>query len=561
MPKLLNMFFVMVTFLLLVGSTLAESVDTAWVRIYNGPGNNEDYPAAMAVDGAGNVYVTGYSEGNGTSHDYATIKYYSNGDTAWVRRYNGPGNLWDEVKAMVVDDSGHVYVTGGSYGIGTSYDYVTIKYFSNGDIAWVERYDGPGNSEDMAFAITVDDSNCVYVTGTSKGIGTQTDYCTIKYHPNGDTVWVRRYNGPGNLYDNASALTVNDSGYIYVTGNSDGIETQTDYCTIKYYPNGDTVWVRRYNGPGNSHDYTSAIAINGSGNVYVCGYSYSHETKNDYAVVKYYQNGDTAWVRRYNGPGNNDDAALAMAVDIVGNVYVTGVIYDSGTFDDYATMKYNSVGDSLWARIYVGPGNWWDMAKAIKVDDSGNVYVTGYSYGGSGTDYDFATIKYFPNGDTAWVRRYNGPANNSDQAFAIVVDDSSNVYVTGTSQGDLTSMDYATIKYVKKPSDVGNDTQISQKPFEFSLSQNYPNPFNPSTTIKFKIQSSRFKVPIPTTLKIYDVLGEKVRTLVDEPKLAGDYSVAWDGKNDNGEQLASGVYFYQLIVGGYTSAKKMVLLK
>ena len=68
-------------------------------------------------------------------------------------------------------------------------------------------------------------------------------------------------------------------------------------------------------------------------------------------------------------------------------------------------------------------------------------------------------------------------------------------------------------------------------------------------------------MPIPTTLKIYNVLGEVVRTLVNEPKWAGSYSVQWDGKNDKGEQLGSGVYFYELKVGDYTSAKKMVLLK
>jgi flagellar hook assembly protein FlgD len=62
-------------------------------------------------------------------------------------------------------------------------------------------------------------------------------------------------------------------------------------------------------------------------------------------------------------------------------------------------------------------------------------------------------------------------------------------------------------------------------------------------------------------LKIYNILGEVVKTLVDEPKWAGDYTVQWDGKNDKGEQLASGVYFYELIVGEYSSAKKMILLK
>ncbi|MGB8656473.1 MAG: SBBP repeat-containing protein [Candidatus Zixiibacteriota bacterium] len=552
-----------IVLLLCASPSFAESVDTAWVRMYNGPGNNEDHASAIEVDGSGNVYVTGYGKGSGTDYDYATIKYYSNGDTAWVRRYNGPGNIDDAAYGLSVDGSDNVYVTGASYGLGTSYDYATIRYFPNGDVAWVQRYNGPANSDDDAIAIAVDDSSYVYVTGSSKVSETDWDYATIKYYPNGDTVWVRRYNGPGNSYDNASALAVDDSGYVYVTGYSEGSGTRYDYTTIKYTPGGDTVWVRRYNGPGNSDDYPNAIAIDGSKDVYVCGYSYGDVTEDDYAVIKYYPNGDTAWVRRYNGLYNSTDNAYAMVLDHSDNIYVTGSSYTGDDNTDYATIKYNSEGDSLWARLYEGPGNSDDVARAIAVDDSDNIYVTGGSYGGIGTDNDFATIKYHPNGDTAWIIRYNSPANNSDAASAIAVDDSGNVYVTGTSYNALTYTDYTTIKYVKKPSAVKDEAESSGSPSEFTLSQNYPNPFNPSTTIHYTVHrpQSTARSPVPTTLRIYNVLGEVVRTLVNENKHPGSYSVQWDGKNDKGERSVSGVYFYQLKVGDQILANKMVLLK
>jgi hypothetical protein len=580
MLKPLKVVFAVVMLLLLVGPTFAESVDTAWVRIYNGPANNDDYAVAAIADGFGNVFVTGYSKQNDTVYDYVTIKYYSNGDTAWLRKYNETGHSNGGANAMAVDIYGDAYVTGYSNGLGTAMDYTTVEYSPNGYVGWVSRYNGPGNSDDNANAIAVDGSLNIYVTGSSKVGDTDWDYATIKYNSSGDTIWVRRYNGPGNSYDNASAITVDDSGYVYVTGYSMGSGSAYDFATIKYTPEGDTAWIRRYNGPGNGQDYTCAIAIDGSRNVYVCGYSYSNETSDDYTVVKYHPNGDTAWVRRYNGLYNSSDNAYAMVLDHSDNVYVTG---SSGTGDDntgYATIKYNSGGDSLWVRIYEGPGNGEDGARAIAVDDSDNIYVTGRSYGGSETNDDYATIKYYPNGDTAWVIRYNSPANNSDAASAIAVDDSGNVYVTGTSYNSLTYTDYATIKYIKKPSAVKDENESFRNPSEFTLSQNYPNPFNPTTTIKFKVQGSKFKVPIPTTqnkavdgsqfmvhspvpttLKIYNILGEVVRTLVDEPKWAGSYSVQWDGKNDKGEQLASGVYFYQLKAGEYTSSRKMVILK
>ena len=408
--------FILAILALVTTPVFAQSVDTAWVRRYNGPGNDNDGAYAIALDSSGNVYVTGWSGGSGTDYDYATVKYYPNGDTAWVQTYNGPVNAWDYAYAIAVDTSGNAYVTGWSGGSGTSDDYATIKYYSNGDTAWVRRYDGPGDySYDHAIAIAVDDSGNVYVTGWSGGSGTNDDYATIKYYPNGDTAWVRRYNGPTNYDDQASAIAVDDSGNVYVTGSSyNGLNY--DYATIKYYPDGDTAWVRRYNGPGNDWDGAYAIAVDGSGNVYVTGRSGGSGTGYDYATIKYYPNGDTAWVRRYNGPENSIDAAYAIAVDGSGNIYVTGISGGGATISDYATIKYYSNGDFAWVRRYNGPGNGEDCSYAIAVNDSGYVYVTGSSPG-SGTDLDYATIKYvqFLCGDV----NKDGVVNSADVSYLI----------------------------------------------------------------------------------------------------------------------------------------------
>jgi uncharacterized delta-60 repeat protein len=531
----------------------AESVDTAWVRMYNGPGTDYDEAYVITVDDSGNVFVAGYSYYSATSEDYVTIKYFPDGDTAWVRTYNGPGNGDDEVNAIAVDDSGNVYVTGYSTGSATEYDYATIKYLPNGDTAWVRRYNGPGNDRDQANAIAVDDSGYVYVTGRSDGSGTNGDYATIKYYPSGDTVWIRRYSEAGNSYDLAYSITVDNSSHVYVTGTTYNSVTLNDYTTIKYYPNGDTAWVRVYNDPANGSDIAKAIALDHANNVYVSGNSSG--TENGYVTIKYYPDGDTAWIRRYNGSGSEHDIVYAIAVDDSNRLYVTGYSYDSGTLADYVTIKYYSNGDTAWLRTYNGPGNSNDYANAIAIDDSNNVYVTGYSYN-SGTSDDYTTIKYYPNGDTAWVRTYNGPGNDYDQAYDIAVDGSGSVYVIGYSVGDGTGEDFATIKYVQKTSDVEEETERSEKPYEFDLSQNYPNPFNPTTKIEFTLSKSGF-----VTLQIYDIVGKKVRTLVSENLSSGYKSVIWDGKNEEGKEVASGIYFYQLKMGDFSEPKKMLLLK
>jgi hypothetical protein len=176
----------------------------------------------------------------------------------------------------------------------------------------------------------VDGLGNIYVTGASVGSVTSSDYATIKYDPNGNELWVKRYNGPGNGYDSASALAVDDLGNVYVTGYSYGNSSSTDYATIKYDPNGNELWVKRYNGPGNGYDSATALAVDDLGNVYVTGYSYGNSSSTDYATVKYDTNGNRLWVKRYNGYPS------ALVVDDLGNVYVTGY-----TSRDYATIKYS----------------------------------------------------------------------------------------------------------------------------------------------------------------------------------------------------------------------------
>jgi hypothetical protein len=645
----------------------AQEVDTAWVRRYNEPSDSADFARSIAVDGSGNAYVTGDSYGSGTDRDYVTIKYHPDGDTAWIRRYNGPGNLRDVAYAIVVDDLGNAYVTGQSYDNVTSYDFTTVKYHSNGDTAWARRYNGPGDgSYDVAYAIAVDDWSNVYVTGFSHSTGTWRDYATIKYYPNGDTAWARTYNGPVNEYDEARAIAVDDLGNVYVTGGSYGSGTNSDFTTIKYYPDGDTAWVRRYNGPTDSTDYARDVVLDGSGNVYVTGLSYGNGTDRDFATVKYDQSGNELWVRRYNGPVDSTDAARAMALDGSGDIYVTGSSYGSGTSFDWTTIKYYPNGDTAWVRRYNGFADSMDVAIAIAVDGLDNVYVTGYSWN-NGTERDYTTIKYYPNGDTAWITRYNGDADSTDTAGDIAVDDLGNVYVTGSSYGIGTDQDYATIKYVQHEERVeicsaflspkrlnvaggagnsfwihlrpcesmevakgdsaevyvdvdgsdtfdddelypavvispgilvkvycpdlvdndpkvaiygiddipvsdasGNDVilyldtftppgkgpKVSVSPDQFSLGQNYPNPFNPTCEISYTLPTD-----CHITLTIYNMLGQKVRVLVNEYQNAGYRSVKWDGRDDRGQEVTSGIYFYRLHTEDLTKEKKMLLLR
>ena len=337
----------------------------------------------------------------------------------WVQRYNGTGNIDDIAYSSAIDGSGNIYVTGKSKGVGSDFDYATIKYNPSGVQQWAVRYNGAWNKSDVATSIAVDASGNVYVTGGSLDTLTSVDYATVKYNSSGVQLWAVRYNGPGNGIDWANSLTVDGSGNVFVTGSSTGNGTDRDFATVKYNSFGVQQWVQRFNGPVNSFDGANSVALDGSGNVYVSGGGIGIEASTDYVIIKYNTFGIEQWVQRFNDPRNSADMATSMAVDATGNVYVTGKSF--GININYLTIKFNSSGVQQWSQVYNGTGNYDDIATAIAVDASGFVYVTGKSTGSTG-GFDYATIKYNPSGIQQWVQRYNGPGNYIDWATSLAID-------------------------------------------------------------------------------------------------------------------------------------------
>ena len=298
--------------------------------------------------------------------------------------------------------------------------------------------------------------------------------------------------------------------------------SQGDFTTVKYSPVGIEQWEARYAGLGIYYGRASALALDAAGNVYVTGESDSDSSR-DYATVKYSPNGVQQWVARYDGPGNASDVVTALALDAAGNVYVTGISEGSGTSVDYATVKYNTAGIQQWVARYDGPGNSDDGATALALDAAGNVYVTGPSVG-VGTSDDYATVKYDTAGVQQWVARYEGPENSSDVAAALALDAAGNVYVTGSSQRGGSSV-YTTIMYVQTPP-VSVAPEPGGPPRSYRLAQNYPNPFNPVTTLRFDLPQAG-----QMTLVIYDLVGQEVRRWDILFQSAGYHQVIWDASS------------------------------
>lgn len=355
-----------------------------WTNRYNPASSGWVALTALAVDQSGNVIVTGNSQG-----DFGTIKYSIDGVPLWTNRYDGPAHGDDMGWAVAVDGAGNVFVAGESVtndaSTGVNYsDSATIKYSSGGLPLWTNRHDG------FRPKLAVDGSGNVVVGDTVYGLagGDYGDYTTVKYAGNGTPLWTNVYGASASSTDRVESMALATNGNVVVTGHT--VESDFDWVTVAYSSAGLPLWTNRFNGPANGEDAPAGVAVDREGNLIVVGYSWTGNSF-DYLTIKYSGDGVPLWTNSYDGPANGAEFATALAVDATGNTIVSGHSRN-GTGYDYATVAYSSSGVALWTNRYDGAGNGDDYANAIAVDGNGNVFVTGTSW--NGIAYDSVTIKY-----------------------------------------------------------------------------------------------------------------------------------------------------------------------
>jgi hypothetical protein len=571
-----------------------------WAARYDGPVNGVDEPRGLAHDGAGNVAVAGKSQGDGTGNDYATVKYDEAGEEVWVDRYTptefipplGP----DLAKDIDVAADGSTYVTGKSYLPATHRDCVTVKYDAWGNEEWVRRYNSYGHNDDGGdivaadqlgcvnvvgsagsyllvlkydgtgdllwarqhggdgVAMAVDGSGGVYVTGSQivGGAPFYTDIQTIHYGPGGSEVWSDLWNAPPGRSDGGRAIAVDDSGSIYITGFSQNYGGVESTLTLRYDPDGEVMWFDREAGPDGGYD----IALDGFGHVCVAARATGESGTQDFLTIMYGLDGTTVWVREYDGPAGSDDYASLIATDGSGNVYVCGHSLSPTGGYGFTTLKYLADGTLDWEARYDGPAGGDDYPVDLEIDVLGNVYVAGTSPG-DGTGDDYATVMYDSGGTELWVARYDHPGGQTDQAFGMALDGESNVYVTGASYDAWFGNDYATIKYSNDVVASVEAPPSDERNAVLTLHAPRPNPSRGRLDISFDAPQS---CGVPS-LVIYNVRGELVRSLAGEALSPGGYAATWDGADDRGRRVSAGVYFVRLACDREVRVRKIVVLR
>lgn len=437
-----------------------------WVNRFNGTGSSDSYATDVAVDSAGNVYVTGYThtglgtDGGYDDTDFMTIKYDANGVELWAGPYDGLAGdaiSADQAVGVVVDASGNVYVTGNR----NTYDAViTVKYAADGSLSAEAGYDAYRAIGIQQFVDAGDGRTYIYVASSTSS--SHNEYTLIKYDADLTQQWVRRYT-LADARAELAAFFVDGNGNVFMTGASkDSNDNYLLYATVKFDKSGEEIWDNAYSLEPGYDSKAKAVTVDSDGNVYVTGSagfagpiwdSYSNRWTPDYdcVTVKYNADGVEQWATRYFHDGYEN--CHGIAVDGQGNVFVGGeadtvVQYDS----DYLLIKYNADGVQQWLRNWDGGNHYYDYLSAIAINNNGLVYLTGQSKVNTRYLSDYVTLAYDAEGNQKWMQRYNNGTEGTysfhdNYPKALVVMDDDNVYVTGAGQGIGTGYDFGTVKY------------------------------------------------------------------------------------------------------------------
>jgi hypothetical protein len=405
------------------------------------------HKSATKIDGSGNVYLTGATLNQNGDYDVLVSKYNVSGTRIWASQYAGAAGGNDAGLDLVIDESGNVYVTGTSVEAASdSNDVLVLKYNSSGVLQWSETYNGAGSSHDGGVMISLNSTGEIYVSGITTGATPPlTDFLLLKYSNSGTPLWQWVHNN--GLFDVATGHGVDEYEQVTVYGATQTGLTTYSFMTVTY--NGTTgLLISTGLSGASSHQFRSlgAIEKDQAGNTYITGTT-TVSGGVDMYTLKLDQQLNILWSDVYNSSGTFRDEPRAISIDESGSVYVAGYSETVSDGTDYKVIKYNPTGSRAWVRSFNGEGSGADTATAIVADAQGLITITGSSFNGSNEDY--YTQQYDSAGTLLYYKAWNSWDNKNDRPTALTVDPLGNIIVSGQSESH-TGLQYATVRYIKK---------------------------------------------------------------------------------------------------------------
>ncbi|MEJ2616458.1 MAG: T9SS type A sorting domain-containing protein [Ignavibacteriaceae bacterium] len=482
----------------------------------------------------------------------------------------------DKIRSLAIQEDNKIIALGSTFN-GSNYDFALIRYNQDGTCDNSFNGDGIattdiGELKDYAYSAAIQEDGKIIAAGYTDN-GSNNDFALARYNPDGTLDSSFETNGLvitdiGTLNDHAKSVAIQEDGKIIAAGYTYN-GSDWDFALVRY--NQDGTRDNSFSGDGivttdigELNDYAYSVAIQEDGKIIAGGFT-DNGSNNDFVLV------------RYNKDGTIDDSfgTYGIVITDIGNdgaisikIQDNGKIIAAGESDFILTLiRYNDDGplDSLFGsggKVITPEVYNEGINSSVDVQSNGKIIAAGTTYNRG--DRDFALVRYLTNGELDTTFGINGisttsigAANTHNLAYSSVVQNDGKIVVAGCSEMSYGNFCVFTLaRYIGDPVTAVKEEKLAEMPSSFTLEQNYPNPFNPTTTLSFIIGRQSF-----VSLKVYDVLGREVATLVNEEKQPGTYIVQFDTRQTtNNKPLSSGVYFYRIKCEDFLQTKKMILL-
>ncbi len=559
-----------------------------------------DYAYSVAIQSNGNILAAGYSESFVGEHDlagYFSAKKPEAGieQNFTVVSYNPDGTL-DETFAnsgIVLSQVGESYTSLGSAAIQSSgkilvagsftfpYSLGIARFNSDGTIDTTfldngsKSYSPVTSSFSTYTSIKIQNDNKIVLGGYVYFSGQKPSFVISRADSNGNPD--PNFGNDGYTITSmdssvaVQSLAIQSDGKIVAIGNSFSSNGEVHFILARYNTDGNLDNSFGNNGivitsslTGHKQDYSYSVLIQNNGKIIAAGIA-SDTTENKFALIRYKIDGSVD-----SSFGNNGIVLTSFenpyvflnsaALQPDGKIIAAGYIQKSTEYD-FVVARYNANGnldDTFGSNGVFIPGtpNSYDECNSVIIQADGKIILAGESVSDNSNIQNIKIVRLNTDGSldntfgAGGIKQTTIGSSYAETSLALMQNDGKIVVAGNIGNSNFYSA-LTLIRYTGDKATSITPDKPKEIPTSFSLFQNYPNPFNPSTNIKFVIPKSSF-----VNLKVYDILGREIVTLVNEEKTAGNYKVTFDAKN-----LASGIYFYRLKAGNYISVKKMILLK
>jgi len=464
-------------------------------------------------------------------------------DSLWSRTFGGDN--YDVCSSLIQTADGGFALAGytNSFGV-RGYDFWLVLADENGDSLWSRTFGGMGafDYHDICYSMIQMADGGFALAGFTQPLGAgHEDFWLLKVAENGDSLWSRIFDWSG--YDRVYSLIQTDAGEFALAGWSHDYDNNWyNFRLVLTDENGDSLWTRSHGGRGD--DGCTSLIQTVDGGFALAGWKRLADY--DFYLVRVDENGDSLWSHTYGGDGDDVCGCIIQLEDEGFLLAGKSNSFSAGDFD-FWLVRTDENGDSLWSRTF--GGELTDICySAIQTADGGYA-LAGYtnSFGAGG--YDMWLVKTNADGDSLWSLSFGGEL--LDECYSVIqVDDGGYALAGFTASFGAGENDFWLVKTGPDPVSVPSETFIPH-PLSFILHPSFPNPFNSTTNIRFGLPKNELVL-----VRIIDLTGNVVETLIDGRLPAGYHTVSW-----NSLDYPTGVYICNMQAAGFSEAVKMVLVK